>query len=66
MSLQEFKDSMAKDLFGMTLTEAHEKKVCVDCKAEMWKLDGLADIDRKEWHISGLCPVCFQANALGV
>ena len=58
--MQNFKDAMAKNLFGMTLTEAWSKKVCVDCKAEMWKLEHLTDLDIKEWKISGLCPVCFQ------
>jgi hypothetical protein len=62
MSLQAFKDKMAKDLYGITLTEAHSKKICVDCKSEMWMMEHLTEIDIKEWKISGLCPKCFLKN----
>ena len=64
MGLQNFKDRMALQAFGMTVAEAHNKKICVDCKKEMW-LMRLTQFDMKEWQISGLCPACFDKNVKG-
>ena len=63
MSLQDFKDKMAGNIFGMTLTEAWEKGVCIDCKTKMVDLEPLADIDIREWKISAICPICWDKIA---
>jgi hypothetical protein len=53
-------DGIGAKLFGMTLTEAHEKGVCIDCKEEaMGKC--YSEAGRKEYGISGLCEACFDA-----
>lgn len=65
MSMQNFKDVMAKKLFGMTIGEAHFKGICIDCKEKMVDKEPLMDIDIREWKISGLCPKCFNKSAGG-
>lgn len=60
--MKQFKDALAKDIYGITLTEAHEKGVCVCCKKSMYDMEPLSDIDFREWKISGLCPECFPAE----
>ena len=59
MSLQAFKDGLAKTMFGMTVAEAHEKGVCISCKESMADLGMPTDKDREEYRISGLCYKCF-------
>ncbi len=61
MSLSEFRDKMAMDLFGMTKAEAHAKGVCIDCKKII--VDSmLTERDKAEYRISGLCPDCFEKS----
>lgn len=56
--LQDFKDKMAKEFFGITLDEAHSRQICIKCKAPTEHTDwSPEDID--EWLISGVCPTCF-------
>jgi hypothetical protein len=59
--MTEFKDQMAMNLFGMTLTEAHAKGVCVSCRKSMDDIP-TKEIDIREWGISGLCPKCFPTG----
>jgi len=56
-NLQDFKDSLAKMLFGMTAAEAHKLGICISCKKTPMFL---GEIDEKEWQISGLCWKCFE------
>lgn len=62
MSMKEFKNRMAKMVFGMTIDEAHEKDVCISCKKPMKDMN-LSELDKSEYRISGLCPKCF-ANSV--
>jgi hypothetical protein len=55
--LKELQDRLAEKLFGQTMTEAKEKKVCIMCKRPA---EGLTDVDAREYEISGLCPKCFE------
>ena len=57
------KDKLAKELFGRTLSEAHNTHTCVSCvgPATHFKDDKSAI----EWRISGLCQFC-QDYAEGV
>jgi hypothetical protein len=48
----ELKDKMAKDLYGRTLTEAWEARVCV-CHGDPVDEMNLAGRDAREYEISG-------------
>jgi hypothetical protein len=54
--LKELQDRLAEKLFGQTMTEAKEKKVCIMCKRPV---EGLEGVDAREYETSGLCPKCF-------
>lgn len=60
MSLDNFKDDLAKSVFGMTRTEALQKGLCVQCK-EPALPKCYSDLGRKEYGISGMCEICFDA-----
>jgi len=56
LEMQKKIDSIAKKTFGESLSEAHEKKICVQCKKQVGEI--LDTIERREYEISGLCPFC--------
>lgn len=58
--LKDFKDDVAKKLFGMTKTEAIEKGVCLHCGDPALK-NCYSEAGAKEYTISGLCEYCFDA-----
>ena len=58
-SLQNFKDHMAKELFGQTKDEATEFGTCIRCN-EFALPNCYSDAGRKEYKISGLCEKCFD------
>jgi hypothetical protein len=57
--LEELKENMAKDIYGMTRNDAWEKGVCLDCgelaDPKCYSVEGKA-----EYRISGLCEICFD------
>lgn len=60
--MQKFKNKMAESMFGISISEAHEQKICVSCKDSIGRVlqDSMNyDLDYREWKISGLCPNCF-------
>lgn len=58
MSLQDFKDNLAKSIYGMTKEEAHAKGVCISCgKTSVFT----SQLGPKEYQISGLCEPCWDA-----
>ena len=57
--LQEFKTKLAKDIFGETLKEVHEKGICINCKMPALS-NCYSELGIKEYHISGLCEKCFD------
>lgn len=59
ISLQEFKDKMAKQLFGSTLTDAKETGICIKCKEPALE-KCYSKAGKKEFYISGLCELCFD------
>ena len=63
-TLQAFSQKISKDIFGMTLKEAHEKNLCISCKSSIESQD-LEPIDADEYRISGLCPTCFDRITKG-
>ena len=49
-------EPIAKAMFGMTVSEAKEKAVCVICKGDASSFRD--ELSRKEYTISGLCQKC--------
>lgn len=59
MSLQKFKDLLAKEIYKMTAGEAIEKGLCIQCRKEAIP-KCYSDAGRREYKISGLCEQCFD------
>lgn len=60
MSLQASLDALSFRLYGRRLSDAIAARRCVRC----WRAVGpeyMPDVDRMEWHLSALCPDCYQA-----
>lgn len=66
-SLDALVDEMGRIAFGMSKTEALEKKVCIDCKRSI--LDAQGGINKElfhsmagvsEWRISATCELCYN------
>ena len=49
-------NTLSKQCFGMSLGEAHRKKICIQCKMRIGTF--LDEVSRMEYEISGLCPTC--------
>lgn len=60
MNLNDFKNDMAKSLYGMTKDEAVSKGICIQCKNPV---EGRihSEMGKREYNISGLCEICFDA-----
>ena len=61
----------AKQLFGMTIKDAHSKGICIRCQepALVMSADGTSKHNpelfysaagKQEWNISGICEKCFD------
>lgn len=59
MSLQKFKDGLAKELYGKTVVEANLNGNCIQCN-ENAMANCYSDDGRKEFYILGLCEKCFD------
>ena len=59
MSMEQEKNKIAKDLFGMSIKDAHSSEVCVVCGEDVGELT--TAIYAAEYRISGMCPVCQDA-----
>jgi len=59
-NVQNFIDKVEAETFDITGEEAIEKSICISCKAKV-DLTGTEEIDQREYQISQLCPVCFDA-----
>lgn len=57
-------DKLAELMFGISVTKAQEKKICVDCKTSVGDTNSMHDDDRAEYELSGLCGACFDKLAL--
>lgn len=53
-------DAIARRLFGRTKDEAWEAGECIRCRAEVNPRD-LETLDRREYFLTALCPLCFVA-----
>lgn len=56
--IQNFIDVFAKKTFGISQTEAKEKKICVFCGKEIKMEDFRDQLSIKEYSISGMCQKC--------
>ena len=54
--MQEFLNNQAQAWYGMTIDEAHKKRICIICKTPV---RGLKGVDFSEYEISAICPNCF-------
>ena len=56
-------ETVARMLFGMSTSDAKEKKICIQCKkkkSSFWK--GIKKLERQEYGISALCPSCYNKS----
>lgn len=59
-SLSELVDEIARKLFGITKTQAHQRRVCIRCKRSVDRFKTEMDeLDKEEYKITGLCPDCY-------
>ena len=58
-NLNEFKEQLAKSIYGMTPKEAIEKGICIQCKKPALE-NCYSKAGKKEFFISGLCEKCFD------
>jgi len=59
MTLQNFKDTIAKGLYKLTVREAHADEICIQCR-EPALSKCYSDAGIREYTISGLCEQCFD------
>ena len=60
MKLLGLKEFAAKNLYGMSMQEAIRQGICLQCKQEALPRC-YSNAGRREYLISGLCEVCFDA-----
>lgn len=59
-SLQDFKEFVSMEIYGMTAREAVEKGICIQCRKDaLPKCYSARGI--KEYEISGMCEECFDS-----
>lgn len=60
MSLQDFKDHVARSCFGMTAKEAQDQRICICCQLPISENNIRDGREAAEYQISGLCGPCFK------
>lgn len=58
-NLEALRDYVAQNIWGMSLTEAHEQRICIACRKNVDDIDMNA-LDQQEWERSGMCPPCWD------
>lgn len=57
--MKKHKDKLAEASFGMTITEAHAKKICISCKEMAWTF--MVDEGAYElWKDVAICSSCSK------
>ena len=59
MNLQDFKNSLSTDIFGMTAEEGIKQGICIKCREEA-EPRCHSEAGKKEFTISGLCEMCWD------
>jgi len=59
MDLNSLKEEMAKDLYGISLNDALQQGICIQCK-RIALPRCYSRAGKVEYRISGLCEVCFD------
>lgn len=57
--LSEFKDTVAYEIYGTTVSQGQGQGICISCKEEALP-KCYSNAGRKEYKISGLCEMCFD------
>lgn len=57
IDIRKFEEDLAKDLYGMTKSEAHTQGICIQCKQPPRFYSAAGE---GEYKISGLCEYCFD------
>jgi hypothetical protein len=57
--MNQLKDLLAKNLFGLTVGQAHDMMVCIACKRDIEQFLE-TERERNEYNVSGLCFECFN------
>ncbi len=52
-------DTQLKNIFGVDRQESIRKNKCVACDQTVYP-ETMADIDQREFKISGICPGCWK------
>lgn len=55
-NLKDLADTLSKECYGMSLDEAHKKKVCIQCRKKVSSFED--DESRAGYEIMGLCSIC--------
>jgi hypothetical protein len=58
--LQQFKDDLAKSIYGQTTEDAKATGLCIQCKQPAFE-NCYSEAGRREYRISGLCEKCFDS-----
>jgi hypothetical protein len=56
--MQDSLDEFAKQLFGISNTDACKQLLCVFCRKKVDPAKMSTDMHRREWEISGVCETC--------
>ena len=60
-ALTSYLDTLAQRLYGLTRTEAHERKICISCKSPIGPENIFTPAGATEYSISALCETCYDA-----
>lgn len=55
-NLQNLANTLSKECYGMSLSEAHENKICIQCEKKVSSFKD--DESRMGYEIMGLCSIC--------
>ena len=58
--LQDGQDNMTKKTFGISITDALKKGICVKCRCQALE-KCYSDAGRQQYQINGLCEICFDS-----
>jgi hypothetical protein len=56
--LQELLDNMALELYGMTISQAQEKQICISCQSPVTKDEFADELSLNEYDINARCQAC--------